>query len=165
MRQIRYIPGKGKPKDNERVSAVFTVRDERTNSYRYVLRQACEKGLEAHGHGQDDVYFGFPGSNGYTGEVPEETAIRAAKQWGFDITPTTHFVAEDKKTGIVRHYVFSDCDNDTLVIPSDLTVTYLDSLTEEERYVIFLTPRELVNHDQVLDNAKHIVRFWDWKSL
>ncbi|MAH42255.1 hypothetical protein CL614_00820 [archaeon] len=166
MRIIKRLPGIGMEKDNERVSAVFTVYDPETDSFRYVLRQACEKGLKAHGHKPNDTYFGFPGSNGYTGETPEQTAVRTAKQWGFDVHPKRHFADEDTEAEVTRHYVFSDCDNDKkLVVPDNLVISYSDPLTEQERRMIFLTARQLVDSDNVLDNAKQIVRFWDYKSL
>lgn len=145
MYQVKKIVGRGLPITNERASAVFAI------GGRYVVREICATGRKV--SGLEDRYFGFLSSRRYSEESLEETAVRAAKQWGFDVEARRPLISE-QSGALTFHHIL--CRN---VYPekNEAQRIYFDPEDNEERILLLLTPEEVAEHKLIRENTKQII--------
>ncbi len=152
MRKIERIAGEGELKENERVSAVFTV--DFLDHSRFALRELLTGEAALFGLDPRGFYLGFPSTSQYTGESYVEAAKRAAKQWGFDVEHIRHVRTEQYgDTSISYHF----CRNLSTGIYEPITSFQDDQSPIGERHMMFLTKDDAIQSEYVTDETKVII--------
>lgn len=142
MYKMHRVEGKGERIPSERVSAVFKVNG------KYPLREICPRGMEI--HGLEGIHYSFPGEDRFTEETMEETAVRAAKQWGFDVEPRQYLTSETDNQR-TAHFVLCNYLGSNNPIADEMTY-------ENGRTLRLFSPQEALKHNQVKENNKRVIK-------
>ena len=147
MFQVQELDGKGERTRSKRVSAVFKI------DGKYPLRTICPTGREIYGF--EGIRYSFLGEDSFTEETEEETAVRAAKQWGFDVEPRRRLRPEIEYQRTAAHFVL--CDYLGSYYPVSDEMHYEKRPDKDPRILRLFSPDEALKNDQVKKNNKRVI--------